>query len=426
MPPPSRRNVPYASTIGSMSMSRPTAIVACLLVFATACGTDSSDGASMDRTDDGPTTQSAETTEGHSASFVEGKDYMVLERARILDEMGFDRPVEAMSVLVPRGWRTESGVRWKGTNECRGEIITWQMTATSPDGAIRFAVLPVRTFIASQDQMIQQALVAASQQGGCTVSTPFDARQYLDNLARKELGASEVSNVRDDESLRAVVERMAADGNAASRQYGTGITQSGSAAFGTLQWPDGSRGIANVGVLVGEMKGTDLYGAPNGSATTMVFHQAYIRYPAEREAEALKIFGTILASHRVNPIWQNAKDGFLTQLGNAEHAGRMERIRLMGEQSAAYARAQGEASDALMRNWERTQASSDASQSRFIQTIREVETWNDPNGGKVELGAGYDHGWSKADGSIILTNNSLFDPAVELKEDWSRMEKAKP
>ncbi len=407
-------------------MSRPTAILACLFIFATACGTDSSSGAFVDRTDGEPAAQSADAAEGSSTSFVEGKDYMVLERARILDEMGFDRPVEAMSVLVPRGWRTEAGVRWKGVDECRGEIVTWQMTATSPDGAIRFAVLPGRTFISSQDQMIQQALIAASRQGGCAVSTPFNARQYLDNFARNELGASTISDVRDDESLQAVVERMSAEVNAASRQYGTGITQSGNAVYGTLQWPDGSRGIANVGVMVAEMPGADLYGAPNGSASTVVFHQAYIRYPADREAEALKIFGTILASHRVNPIWQKAKDGFLTQLGNIEHAGRMERIRLAGEQSAAYARAQGEASDALMRNWERAQASSDASQHRFIQTIREVESWNDPNGGKVELGAGYEHGWSKADGSIILSNNSLFDPAVELKQDWSRMEKAKP
>ncbi len=34
--------------------------------------------------------------------YTEGKDYQVLERRRFLDEQGFDRPVEAFSVLVPR------------------------------------------------------------------------------------------------------------------------------------------------------------------------------------------------------------------------------------------------------------------------------------------------------------------------------------
>ncbi len=360
-----------------------------------------------------------------ASNLVEGRDYVVLERVRILDEMGFDRPVEAMSVLVPRGWRTESGVRWKGVGECRGEIVTWQMTATSPDGAIRFAALPLRSFVASQNGMTQQALLAASQQGGCAVSAPFDAARYLDDLARNQLGATAVSDVRTDESLRGLLEKLDAQSNAASQQYGTRMRQTGSAVYGTLAWPDGSKGLANVGVSVIESPSVDFTGAPNGFASTTVFHQVYIRYPAAREAEALRFFGTILASHRMNPVWTQAKESFLTRLGNAEHAGRMERIRLMGEQSAAYAKAQSEASDARMRDWERAQASSDASQSRFIQTIREVETWKDASGSPVELGAGYDFGWSRPDGSIILTNSSLFDPAVALQQNWTRMEKVK-
>lgn len=197
----------------------------------------------------------------------------------------------------------------------------------------------------------------------------------------------------------------------------------GSAVYGTLAWPDGTKGLAQVGVMVVMTQSTDLNGMPNGHASTSVFLRAYIRYPPEREAEALKLWGTIGASQKVNPIWKQAKENFLTQLGNKEHAGRMERLRLQGEQSAAYARAQSDASDARMRNWERAQASSDAGQSRFIQTIREVETWKDSSGTPVELNAGYSHGWSRPDGSYILTNNSNFDPAVELQQKWERMVK---
>jgi hypothetical protein len=49
----------------------------------------------------------------NTSKMVEGQDYLVLERVRLLDAMGFDRPVEAMSVPVPRGWKTEGGVTWK-------------------------------------------------------------------------------------------------------------------------------------------------------------------------------------------------------------------------------------------------------------------------------------------------------------------------
>ena len=406
-------------------MSRTPAPLTCLILIAVACifGDVSALGTAASSPAQGQAGGGGRP--GRAASnLVEGKDYVVFERVRILDEQGFDRPVEAMSVLVPRGWRTEGGFRWRGVNECRGEIVTWQMTATSPDGEIQFAVLPVRSFVFSQDQMIQQTLLYASRQGGCQVNAPFDAAQYLQGFARSGLGGATVSNIRKDESLQAVLDKIGAQSNAASRQYGTNVSQSGSGIYGTLTWPDGDKGLAQIGVSAIISPGRDMFtGAPNGVASTMVFHQVFIRYPPAREAEALKVFGTIITSHRVNPVWQQAKDNFLTRLGNAEHAGRMERLRLQGEQAAAYARAQSEASDARMRDWERAQASSDAGQRRFIQTIREVETWKDASGSPVELGAGYSHGWSRPDGSVILTNNSLFDPAVEFQQNWSRMQK---
>ena len=342
-------------------MTHKTALLSCLLLLVTACG-----GILGDRTASGDAGGQAKGGQGRgrtSSGLVEGKDYVVLERVRILDEMGFDRPVEAMSVLVPRGWRTESGVRWKGVNECRGEIVTWQMTATSPDGAIQFTVLPVRSFSFFQNQMLQQGALAAQQQGGCWVSPPFNAGQYLENLAHNQLGGATVNNIRRDERLESFLEKLSAQSNATSQQYGTGMQMSGSAVYGNLTWPDGTKGLAQISVSVLMNQGRDMFtGAPNGFATTTVTHQAIIRYPAPREAEALKVFGTISASHRMNPIWQQAKDGFLTRLGNIEHAGRMERLRLQGEQARAYAKAQSDASDARMRDWERQQASSDASQ----------------------------------------------------------------
>jgi hypothetical protein len=355
---------------------------------------------------------------------VEGKDYIVLQRLRLIDENGFGGPIEAVSYLVPRGWQYEGSVRWKSVNECRGEIVQQQMSVTSPDGAIKFMLLPVRSFNFFQNQMLQQSAVAGSRQGGCGVSGPFNASQYLENLARNGLGGATLSNVRGDESLQPYIDKMSADSNATSRQYGTGQTQSGSSVYGTLNWSDGTKGLARVGVMVMMTESRDMYsGEPNGSATTLVFHQSVIRYPPAREAEALKLFATISSSERINPVWKQAKDSFLTRVGNDEHAARMERLRLMGEQSRAYGKAQSEASDARMRDWERQQASSDAGQHRFIQTIREVETWKDSSGAPVELSAGYSHGWSRPDGSYILTNNSNFDPAVELQQNWERMEK---
>src|SRR5690606_36937141 len=69
-------------------------------------------------------------------------DYMLLQRVRIIDEMGFDQPVEAGSILLPEGWKMSGGIRWKGVNECRAEIVQQEITVTSPDGEIEFHFYP--------------------------------------------------------------------------------------------------------------------------------------------------------------------------------------------------------------------------------------------------------------------------------------------
>jgi uncharacterized protein (DUF736 family) len=64
--------------------------------------------------------------------------------------------------------------------------------------------------------------------------------------------------------------------------------------------------------------------------------------------------------------------------------------------------------------------------SQFIKTIREVEHYRDETG-KVELGAGYQHAWSRNNGSsYILTDNPNFNPASVLQDQqWKEMKKVK-
>ena len=52
-----------------------------------------------------------------------------------------------------------------------------------------------------------------------------------------------------------------------------------------------------------------------------------------------------------------------------------------------------------------------------------METWNDEQGGRVELNAGYNEAWSRPDGTYILSNDPLFDPNVVLKENWTKLKK---
>ena len=362
-------------------------------------------------------------TEQQPGNFTEGKDYVVLERVRFLDEQGFDRPVEAFSMLFPKGWKTEGGVRWKGVGECRGEMVNMTVKASSPDGKISFESLPARSFSWADDQMMMQAMMAGAQAGDCAVNQPFSAEQYLEGYAKQDLGAT-ASEIHGDEKRMARAREMDQQANAIAIQYQSGSEQSTTFAAGKLTWPDGTEGIMETGVTNIITRKPDMFnGGVSTFSTTGVFYTTVTRFPPERKEEAKRLLAMFTSSHRANPVWQQAKENFLTQLGNVEHAGRMERIRLMGEQSRAYAQAQGEASDRQMRNWEQQQASQDGQHTRFVQAIREVDTWKDGSNGNVELTSGYDHAWSRGDGSYILTNSPNFDPSSVFQDQaWKSMQ----
>lgn len=361
-----------------------------------------------------------------NSGFVEGRDYVVLERHRFLDETQFDQPVEAFSLLFPRGWKIEGGVKWLGIGDCRADIVSNVVRAASPDGAISYQVMPSRSFSFASDQLMLQAMQAGAQHGGCGVNQPFDAKRYIDGFARRDLGA-QASDIRDDESAAASMRRNDEQANSIARQYGNDSKLTTTMAFGKITWPGGNEGILHAGVSNSISRKPNAFtGGVDTDSVTQVFYCTLIRFPAARREEAAKLFGMIASSYRQNPIWRQAKEEFLTRLGNAEHAQRMETIRLMGERSKAYARAQSQASDARMRDWEGQQAAQEGQHRRFVQTIREVETWQGAEG-PVELSSGYKQAWTRGTGRYVMSNNPNFDPSrVFQDQQWREMKRVNP
>ncbi len=404
------------------------ALFACLAFMCAGCDNGarpvSSSEASAAREPAEPGRAARETAT--PSTFVEGKDYTVFVRHRFLDQTRFDRPVEAFSMLFPKGWTIEGGVQWRGVQECRGDVVSNYVKASSPDGAIQYEAMPSRTFTWTDEPMMLQAMQAGAQRGGCRINQPFDAAQYIDGFAQQDLHA-QASSIRADENRLSFLQQIDAQANATSRQFGNNTQQTSTMAFGTVTWPDGNEGILHVGVTTILMRKPDLLsGRVTTMASTSVFYSVLMRFPAARRDEATKLFSMVQSSFRPNPIWQQAKDQFLTALGNAEHNARMDTIRLMGEQSRAYAKAQSDASDQRMRDWESRQASQEQQHRTFVQTIREVETWKDASG-TVELSSGYGQAWSRGDGSYILSNAPTFDPSSVLQDQrWQEMKRVDP
>lgn len=82
--------------------------------------------------------------------------------------------------------------------------------------------------------------------------------------------------------------------------------------------------------------------------------------------------------------------------------------------------------DMQQKTWEQGQQSQDRMHTGFIKTIREVETYQDATG-TIELSSGFDHAWSRSDGSsFILSNNPNFDPSSVFQDQrWKEMKVVK-
>lgn len=386
------------------------------------------------------------TNEEQQPRFTEGKDYVVLERVRFMDTQGFEQPAEAFSILLPKGWTHEGGVAWKGLNECRGEMIVAKWGVRSPDGAISYSVLPNHNWASASDMMMMQSLQMQAQQGGCEVGGPMDAASYLrEVMAPRELRGATITEVKENVEVAREMERMAVQQKAAFEQWGGQATLRPSAIIARLKWSDGTEGLALVSVLNVISVSQNMYtGEMQQLTNSNASERSILRFPAARRDEAERVLATIKSSLRTNPAWKQAVEGYFAQLRQQQDRMHHQRMAAIDAQTAANTRAHNQrmadiqaqgaantarhnermgAMDQQMRTWEQQQSSQDRMHTQFVKAIREVETYNDGSNGRVELTSGYNHAWSRGDGSYILSNSPNFDPSsVFQDQQWKEMQ----
>ena len=441
---------PGVITLETTSMNTRALTLLCSLTLAASCSGAAAPPTSAGETAGGsPAAVTQTEAPAAAAAFVEGRDYTILERARFMDEAGFERPAEAFSVLLPRGWRHEGGIVWKGLQECRSETVSARWGVSSPDGAIRFQSLPIHGWGWTSDPMMLQHMQAMQQQGGCEVGGPIDATQYMREVfAARELQGATIVEVRANEAATRELQDQASRNMATLRQYSGGgqVNVQSDAVVARLRWDDGTEGIALVSVfnVITDMP-NQFTGQVQRVTNSNASERSYIRFPAERRAEAEALLANLKSSYRTNPQWKEAIEGYFVRMRQQQDAIHHQRMAAIAEQTAANARAhasrmadiqrQGEANtarfnqrmadmDTSMRSWETQQSSQDRMHTAFVQTIREVETWQGGDG-TVELSSGYGQAWSRGDGSYILSNSPSFDPRTVLQDQqWQELKRA--
>ncbi|MEO6584151.1 MAG: hypothetical protein ABIO05_07490 [Ferruginibacter sp.] len=366
-----------------------------------------------------------------AGNYTEGKDYVEFTRARVLDKAGFSQPVEAFSLLLPKAWNYDGELMWTppGT-PCAGNNL--RLKATSPDGKYIFEMLPnlAWNFDPQQGQVNQPQ----GNRSFCSYGEPMNAEPYFKNVfARNELGNPEIISVKENPGgTRAMQEN-----NAKSRQelmsYGASqVNYYPSAVQADVKWKNGTEGIVLCGINIIEGTIPNPYNGTSGKIyTTSATERVVFVFPAGERDKAANMLSVIMSSIRTNTAWKKTVDEFwlgVRQQSNIAHIGRIKMNDDLTRQMGNNAIKQGQQNlnnmDANMRSWEASQQSSDRIHTNFIKGIREVENYRDETG-KIELSSGYNHAWSRSDGSsFIMSNNSSFDPSTVLVDQrWKEMKK---
>lgn len=366
-----------------------------------------------------------------ASNYTAGKDYVEFTRARVLDKTGFSTPVEAFSLLIPKSWKFDGSIMWTPPGSpCAGNNL--RVKASSPDNKFIFDMLPnkVWNFDPLQGQMNQ----SQGNSDFCSYGEPMNAEAYFRNVfARNELGNPEILSVKENPGGVKSME----EGNAKSRRelmsYGASqVNYYPSAIYAKVKWTNGTEGIILCGINIIEGIIPNIY---NGSSskifTTSATERVVFVFPATESEKATNMLSVIMGSIRTNTAWKKTVDEFwlgVRQQSNIAHIGRIkmndELTRQMGENAIKKGQQNLNNMDANMRSWEASQQSGDRIHTNFIKAIREVETYRDETG-KIELSSGYDHAWSRSDGSsFIMSNSPNFDPSSVFQDQrWQEMKK---
>jgi hypothetical protein len=335
-----------------------------------------------------------------------------VQRAEIMDRSGFEKPLVAYTMFVPAGWRTEGGVEYAGPNNCVPEQrISWK--AADPAGVGAIQIVPEEKWSVSN---------FSTPSDNCLHVRLGNARQYLEWWVQRNRPGARVMDFRPRPDLVEPYKSMTMN------------------ADGIRSWADaGEILIAYVdrGRPVRESISSAMFFILNQMPSPMgqpieVFQGSTAPGFAVRAPEGALDFKAIEAmrqSIHSAPEWQSR----MTQAMNERNRVRNESNRQIAEtnrraaadRSAIIANTARDINEIQMGTWQSTNQSMDRTQRESIESIRGVETYNDPHyGGTVQLSNQYQHAWQLTDGSYILTDDPNFDPSRALNLQGQRLRPA--
>jgi len=330
-----------------------------------------------------------------------------VQMVEVIDSNGFERPLAASYGFIPVGWLATGGVQWGRQFACtNGYNVDW--FAQSPDGLQAVAILP-------QQKWETNNYGGNASTPGCASAAISSVQQYLQQLVVDLKPGARVTGIRPRPDLAAKFQHLNRATPSPMGDMRTWV-ESGEAAFAYNERGRNMLGIVDVTAVFSLMRTDTGMGSTMNALTGFVFPGFAATGP---EGQFNPQFAeTIRQSFLPNPAWEARISNHNSAIFRSAQA----EIR---KQSQAITEANDYVSRIRQETYTMRAQSDERRQREFGETIKSVETYNDPaaGGGQVELSNLYNHAWRLNDGSYVLSNDAAFEPFRDIGVDGKRLEK---
>lgn len=361
--------------------------------------------------------------------------YFRMKLVKILDRHGFEKPLTAVTLLVPTDWTVEGGVGYEPKNICTATLARVSFRAASPDGRVAVEHFPAAAWSWSDSpstrQFMEQDRQAKAQFGmkGCDIGPPLLASDYLSRvLVPRVRPGARVEGVEPDPEAEKAAQDMARSVESEMSRVGVPARMKADTARLRIAYDrKGQRQEEWVTAMTFARATPSPAFDPTtgqiGQALSYVCGADYVfaaTAPAGRLPANEKLFRAILGSVRIDPGWLARVQQVQIDIQAAEVKGAAERSRII-------ARSAEETRQIMSETYQRRQESQDRSSARWTQAYRGIETFRNPTtGDTVELSNRYGNAWSNGHDEYLLSDSPGFDPNSVSRESWTRLERVEP
>jgi hypothetical protein len=362
-------------------------------------------------------------------------NYYRMKKVAIVDEHGFERPMQAMSLLIPADWQFQGSVQYNTNTACHPDMVQLAFRATSPDGRFAIELFPDHHWQWSGDPQMVRMLQASSQQmahygrKSCDLMAPMDATEYLKRFvipgvrrSARVVGVEPMTEMaqqlrqqaRQDENtaaLQGIRAQIRADVARMRLAYSTDGQE-------VEEWLTAETVVAGMAgpsfdMRTGRMGQAMYYDCGGYLVTGMRAPQGQLQ-PME------KFFLMVLSTIRLDPAWERRVSAVMQQMNADDSRAAMQRSAI----ATQYGR---DTSRMIKQGYESRSKMQDSAFHQWDQAIRGVQTFRNPStGDTVELSNEYGHAWAGGGNQYILSESESFNPNVTVGGNWTRMEAVKP